>query len=203
MKAPKRDTQPKAAQAARRSAEGPKPSKTPRGGAAAARRAHNPKVAGSIPAPATKPARPRKLKPAPPITDCLKCQKLREAKADATHWRNQAKKYLGELEARTKAALAGVAVVLDKGAVERILEEELHPTFRQVVGVFRDIALNAAAEDKDRISAAKVVKDQVAGPIKQKMQLDPGEGGAIMFVSGLPVRDPVPANPEQSEGSGA
>jgi len=177
----RRDRKSKAATAAQRSTKAPAIPKKP----ARKEKAHAPAAA--------------KLKPAPPITDCLKCSKLREARADATHWKHQAEKYLGELEARTKAALAGVAVVLDKGAVERILEEELHPTFRQVVGVFRDIALNAAAEDKDRIKAASIVKDQVAGKVPDKVNLDAKLTGPMYFVPGLPA----PAAKPAPEGDGA
>lgn len=188
MKGPKRDTRKKAAGAAGRSAEAPVSPKSPRGGAAAARRAHNPKVAGSIPAPATsRPGRPHKLAPPPPVTDCAKCRKLAEAKADATRWHALATKLQGEIDARTKAALAGICVTLDDAAIAKVVQEVYHPCFAEVLAVSRDIALNPAAEDKDRLKAVGMIKDQVAGPPKQRHELTGANGAPLCTPTMLEV----------------
>lgn len=189
MKGPKRDTRKEAAGAAGRSAEAP----------------HSSKSKSKRPAAPSKPSTVAALKD---LVETLEHQ-LAVALADARRWRALAEKLRGEIEARNKAALAGVAVTLNAAAIAKVIEEVYHPCFAEVLAVSRDIALNPVAEDKDRLKAVGMIKDQVAGPVAQKLKLGADEGVAITFVSGLPPRDPAPAEPEpttdseQSEGSSA
>lgn len=191
--APKRDTQRKAAQAARRSAKGPSTSPTPRGGAAAARRAHNPKAAGSIPAPATK---PRNLKPAPPVTDCLKCSKIATVRRELAAALRLVEKMESEERTRIAAAAAGVGGCLSDEDIEAAKERVFHPLFEQVLQVAVNIALSPAEEAGDRLKAVMIVKDEVAGKVTDKVDhTTKGKAlGGCMLVTDFPVAGgPTPA----------
>jgi hypothetical protein len=155
MKAPKRDTQRKAASAARRSAEGPVTSSRPKK-PARKEKAH---------APVAAPAAPRKLKPAPPVTDCAKCGKLAESRGEAR---------------RLRRALADVERLLAAGGhgCLPITDEQLAETLRTVAG--QDLALAAAQPGKtlragnsshsEKLAAAKIVKEWLLGGDKQRLE---------------------------------
>jgi hypothetical protein len=106
----------------------------------------------SAKAPAT-----HKLKPAPPVTDCTKCSKLKAAKSEIERLSLEVRRLVEMNRARVAAALAGGPVVLS--------DAEIAETIASVY-----IALSAGSEDGDRLKAAQMVTERVAGKVKDRVE---------------------------------
>lgn len=195
----KRGTQPKAASAVRRSADAPV---TPsRAGQTASRRAHNPKKAGSTPAVATK---PRKLKPAPPVTDCLKCSKIAAVRRERDAALRLVERLQAEERTRLEAAAAGIGGCLSDEDIQAAKERVFHPLFEQVLRVAVNIALSPAEEAGDRLKAVMIVKDEVAGKVTDKVD-HTSKGKALSgcaLVTDFPVAGGPSPTPEPDAESG-
>jgi len=134
-----------------------------------------------------------KLKPAPPITDCLKCRKLADEKRETTRLR-KALTRRDELDrARVLATMAGQPVVMSDAEVQSAIEAAYTPAFAQILQVPVEIALSPAEEAGDRLKAVDMITNRRAGKVADKVQ----HSGSITtnVILKIPDEDPAPGGP--------
>lgn len=190
MKGPKRDTQQKAAPAARRSAEGPVTSsrlKKP----ARKEKAHAPVAAA--------PVRPRKLKPTPPVTDCLKCQKLATLARENTRLLKRIDQLEQMERARVAAAIAGGPVAISDEQLQEAIHAAYAPAFAEVLAVPVTVALSPAEDAGDRLKAVQMIVERMAGKVTDKVEHS-GSIAGVSLVCDFPVAGgPTPADAPDPE----
>ncbi len=113
---------------------------------------------------------PPKLKPAPPVTDCAKCQKLAAEKREVTRLRRELERMIGLDRARVEMALAGGPVCLSDTEVNDVMQRVYAPAFEQVVRVPLEIALSCSEDAGDRLKASQMITERIAGKVTDKLE---------------------------------
>lgn len=187
----KRGTQPKAAPAVRRSADAPKPSpgSSSRTKRIARAQESNTPTKSKIQAP----PKLRIPKKAPPVYDCLKCQKLATLARENTRLTRRVEQLEQMERARVASAIAGGPVAISDEQLQEAIHAAYAPAFAQVLAVPVTVALSPAEDAGDRLKAVAMITERMAGKVTDKVQHS-GSIAGVALVCDFPVAGgPSPA----------